>query len=64
MEHLSLEYKVFPLDIVDENSKGGLQAYSISPFVKSVDNKEMYHPTLLRVHDTEHNLVLHAKGTL
>lgn len=57
VEHLGLEYKVLPLDIVDENRQGGLHTYSISRFVKSVDNKVIYHLTFLKVHHIEHEFL-------
>lgn len=63
VEHLGLKYKVLPLDRVDENSQGGFQAYAISPFVKSLDNKAII-IQLFSEYITEQKLVLHAKGTL
>lgn len=62
VEHLGLEYKVLPLDRVDENSQG-FQAYAISTFAKSSDNKAII-IQLFSECVTEQKLVLHAKGTL
>lgn len=54
VERLGLESKVLPSNVVDEYSRGGLQAYPlVSPFVKFVDNKAIYLPTFLRVHNIE-----------
>lgn len=68
VERLGLEYKVLPLDIVDETSQHGLQAYSTSPFDKSVDNEVVTSPNFS--HTAHHRaqvlgilVLLHAKGT-